>query len=294
MTDAALLDSRQQAVGALLGHVRDVATLPSIAIEVNRLADDPMTSTNALVDLISHDQALTARVIRVANSALFGCQGTIGSLDRAVFVLGSKAVRNIAIAASLSTLFRGVSAQSPVSPADLWRHALGTAIASGLLARDVAPAITGEAFVAGMLHDVGLTAELQFDRQRFQSVVSTCADGSCDLRQAELDTFGATHEDFGSGLLRKWKLPEVLVSAAAAHHEPWHFPIEDRLVPTLVHVADWMGSQCGLGFTLDVNTSRTPDDDVLSAVGLTMAMVERHLGELSTAVVELETALRTP
>lgn len=283
--------ARAVAVAGLIHQIRDVATMPSVAMEISRIVGDPGSSAAELEAVIAKDQALSTRIVRVANSAMFGCVGRIASLDRAIFVLGFQSVRNVAIAASLSTLFRSGPLTPTLFPEDLWRHALATGVAAGLLARRVDKSIASDVFLAGLVHDIGITAELQYDRRRLLAVIERCVEHPGGFLEAEMEEFGATHEDFGAALLQKWRFPTVLVHAAGHHHRPLDLEPEHRRIPSIIKVADWMVTQCALGLTLDLPASCALEPEVLKVIGVEAAEVESLLGELSMAVMEMESML---
>ncbi len=288
-------DTRKQVVDALVGRTPQLATFPAVALDVSRVVENPQSSAAALLAVIAQDQVLSTRVLRVSNTALFGCAGRIDSLDRAVFVLGFQAVRNIAIAASLSTLFRGRRLTAQVSLQDLWTHALAVGTAAALLEQHTKSGMANDAFLAGLVHDIGITAELQNDRRKLADVIERCAaDETLDFRREEDAAFGANHEDFGAGLLEHWRLPRELICVAGAHHDPLALPEAERRAPCLVHVADWMAAECGLGLTLDRRAGTPLDSRVLDLLGLSADDVAASTAELPAAVGEMESTLPIP
>lgn len=288
-------DARKQVVDALVGRTPQLATFPAVALDVSRVVENPQSSAAALLAVIAQDQVLSTRVLRVSNTALFGCAGRIDSLDRAVFVLGFQAIRNIAIAASLSTLFRGRRLTAQVSLQDLWTHALAVGTAAALLEQHTKDGMANDAFLAGLVHDIGITAELQNDRRKLADVIERCAgDDTLDFRREEDAAFGANHEDFGAGLLEHWRLPGELVRVAGAHHDPLALPEAERRAPCLVHVADWMAAECGLGLTLDRRAGIPLDPRVLDVLGLSADDVAAATAELPAAVGEMESTLPIP
>lgn len=295
MTPEEQSDARQRVVEDLVRRTPQLATFPSVALDVSRVVENPMSNAAALLAVVAQDQVLSTRVLRVSNTALFGCAGRIDSLDRAVFVLGFQAVRNIAIAASLSTLFRGRRLTAQVSLQDLWTHALAVGTAASLLEHHTREGVANDAFLAGLVHDIGITAELQHDRRRLLEVIERClADPTRDFLTEEDAAFGANHQDFGAALLEHWRLPQELVAVAVAHHHPLTVEGDRRRVTCLVHVADWMASQCQFGLTLDVPASAELDPVVLDELGLTVEDVEGALAELPAAVGEMESTLPIP
>ena len=269
---------------AALSAVRSIshiATLPEVTVQIIEMVEDPGSSARDLHQLISADPALTARMLKVVNSAFYGLPRQIASINRAVSLLGLNAVKNIAIAASLAKLFRGGSIGPHFDAHHLWTHSCATAAA----ARTVAKAsgrkgVADEAFLAGLVHDVGILVELQFDRARFAAAIEE-AHETRNLEAAELANLGETHEGFGSVLCEHWKFPASLVWVAGHHHDPLTVPEANRDLPSIVHVADHLAGEVAGGFTLDLRPGG-PDPDVLDALGL----VQSDLMEIRTAVIE--------
>jgi HD-like signal output (HDOD) protein len=288
-------ERRQQAVEELVRRTPQLATFPAVALDVSRVVENPRAGAAALLAVIAQDQVLSTRVLRVSNTALFGCAGRIDSLDRAVFVLGFQAVRNIAIAASLSTLFRGKRLTAQVSLQDFWTHALAVGTAASLLEHVAKTNAASDAFLAGLVHDIGITAELQFDRRRLADIIERCsADATLDFIQEEEAAFGATHQDFGAALLEQWRLPPDLVVVAGRHHDPLSAEEAVRPLACLVHVADWMATQRELGLTLDVRPGGELDPAVLACLGVTLEDVASAASELPVAVSEMVSTLPIP
>ena len=262
-------------------QISHIATLPEVTVRIIEMVEDPGSSARDLHQLISADPALTARMLKVVNSAFYGLPRQIASINRAVSLLGLNAVKNIAIAASLAKLFRGGSIGPHFDAHHLWTHSCATAAA----ARAVAQAsgrkgVADEAFLAGLVHDVGILVELQFDRARFAAAIEEATETG-NLEAAERACLGDNHEGFGAMLCEHWKFPASLVWVAGHHHQPLSVPEANRDLPCIIHVADHLAGEVAGGFTLDLRPEG-PDPMVLEALGLDRA----SLGNIRAAVVE--------
>src|SRR5690606_37696748 len=142
-------------------EISHIATLPEITIKIIKLVEDPNSSAQDLNKVITNDPALGARILKVVNSAFYGLPGQIGSINRAIVLLGLNAVKNIAIAASLTKLFRGGQISPHFNAKDLWGHSIAVATATRLLADKVSLGLPDEAFLAGLIHDLGIMVEMQ-------------------------------------------------------------------------------------------------------------------------------------
>jgi HD-like signal output (HDOD) protein len=231
------------------------------------------------------------------NSSFYGLPGQVSTVERAIVLLGLNAVKNIAVSASMSTLFRGGRICPVLDARDLWLHAVCTATTSKLIADELRLAVADEAFLAGLIHDIGLLVELQFDRARFVKVVTNAkpnADGYCTehFRTIERDVFGADHQEFGRGLCRKWRFPDIFVQAAGYHHEPLELPAGQRSMACLIYVADRIAASLDdlNGFRMDISSAKI-DPSVLDELGLTEEQVEKIRAEAPSYVDDVANLL---
>src|SRR5882672_10173927 len=144
----------QQFVQQAVKKVTSIATLPEITSRIIRTVEDPKSTAAALHKIVSHDPALVTRILKVVNSAFYGLPGQVGSIERAIVLLGLNAVKNIAVAASIGQLFRGAKLCEGYTAKDLWTHCIAVAVAARDLAKQANPALADEAFLAGMIHDI--------------------------------------------------------------------------------------------------------------------------------------------
>src|SRR3990170_1968901 len=160
MSTAVLIDP-QTRLNDTLRKVTAVAALPEVTAQIIKTVEDPKSSASQLHKIVSHDPALVTRILKVVNSAFYGLPGQIGSIERAIVLLGLNAVKNLAVAASLGQLFRGAKLCDGFTPKDLWTHCIAVGVAARDLARQMKLPVADEAFLAGMIHDMGILIALQ-------------------------------------------------------------------------------------------------------------------------------------
>ncbi len=283
--------TRDAAVAAVLGRLSHLAMLPDVAVRVLALAADPNVTMARMAEVISVSPELTSRILRIVNSAFYGFPGHIRSIERATILLGLESVKNVTIAASLTRAFVGRPVSATFSPRDLWTHSLAVAAASRLVALEMDRGLAEEAFLAGLMHDIGLTAALQSDRQKVVAVLAKMeADPSANILDVEEQIFGATHQDFGAALLHVWTLPAVFSQVTASHHCPFDLPVTQRTLPMIVYVGDRLAAALEPPFVLD-DRSTDITDEALDHLRLTPAQVNAILPALPGAVNELQAAL---
>ena len=283
-------EQREQAVASALKEISHIATLPEVTLKIIELVEDPSSSAQDLHEVISNDPALCSRILKVVNSSFYGLPGQIASINRAIVMLGLNAVKNIAIAASLTKLFRGGELTPFFSAKELWDHSNTVAIACKMLSDKLGMGLGDEAYLAGLIHDIGVMVEMQYDRSNLIDALDRCnvdsnGNPSVSLIDTEEAVFGANHQDFGKGLCEKWKFPAPFVAAAGFHHNPTEAPSEARKIVYVVHVADIMASRLDGGFKLD-NPSPSIHSEVMEDLKLTDELIEGLMEKLVEAVNE--------
>ena len=273
-------------VQAAIQEISHIATLPEVTMKIIKLVEDPDSTAQDLNNVISNDPALGARILKVVNSAFYGLPGQIGSINRAIVLLGLNAVKNIAIAASLAKLFRGGKIAPNFDARDLWQNAIASACATRLLAEKVQLGLPDEAFLSGLIHDIGIMVEIQARRNQFVEVLQKLdEDPTKSLLQAETEVMGATHEQFGAGLCKLWKFPQSFQYVTGFHHRPTELAEGQRALTGLVHVADVITKQLGIGFTAGTQTNEV-DPALLKELGLTEGHLQQVAEQLPEAIEE--------
>ena len=255
-----------------LSQVTALATLPEVTAKVIKTVEDPKSSAQQLHGIVKHDPALVSRVLKVVNSAFYGLPGQVTSIDRAIVLLGLNAVKNLAIAASLGQMFRGVKLTDAYSAKDLWSHCVAVAVVGRELAKGKAT-VADEAFLGGMIHDIGLLVALQGWPERVKAVCQEAQLSDRPFVELEKDLIGVNHGYLGKALAERWQFPKSCQSVAAYHHTPLLPPEPERTVVAIVAVADVLCCQAGLGFPLTAKT-QTITPELLKAAGLTAEKVE--------------------
>jgi HD-like signal output (HDOD) protein len=210
--------------------------LPTVAMEVVEMVDNPKTSASKLGKMISTDQALTAKVLKIANSPFYGFPKKISTIDFAIIVLGYDALKEIVISISLVSSLQKRS-DSHFDAKSFWDHSIAAGVLARRLARDLNYRISGEVFVAGLLHDMGISVLHRYFRNEFKRVVDIARETDLTFVEAEESVLGVTHADVGGWLAERWNLPDHLVEAIKHHHVPGRAERNPELV-ALIHCAD--------------------------------------------------------
>jgi len=252
---------------------------------------NPQVEAREVAALIGGEPALYARVLRVANSPFYGQSRSIASLDRALVVLGLEAVRGIAAAACLDRTVPKNRQQSLVDLRAIVRHSLATAAAAQSLARIRRPALAAEAFIAGLLHNLGIVVQMSIDPAGIQAIIALreAADAR-EMRALESEQTLVGHEDCIAAIFEAWNLPESLVAAVHDHHDPAAVTPAHRPLAALINLGAHLGLASGHTFTLE-HTPASRNPFAMACLGHDDAELDRIAEELPSRVHELNKAL---
>lgn len=223
----------------ILKGVRKLPSLPMVVVELLQSIDNDEADTHQLAAKLAHDQALAAKVLRVANSSFYGLQGTVESIADAIAVLGLHGLRSLATAAAVTDVFakNNGGRDHSYDLRTFWRHS----VAVGLFANEIARQQgmnQGNAFAAGLLHDIGQLALAScFPRHLAAVAQARTASGDCWLF-AERRVLGLDHAEIGQLLTEHWRFPPLLSRAIGTHHAP---DIRNEPLATLIHLANALG-----------------------------------------------------
>lgn len=200
-----------------LMNAENLPSLPTVALEVLRLAKSDDVSVDAIARVIQNDPALTAKLLRVVNSPLFGVAREVASIKQATVILGLRAVKAMALSFSLVDALR-VSEGDDFDLAGYWKRSVVTSVAARLLARETCPRFAEEAFVAGLLSDIGLFVGWRCLSGEFRKASELVRSQRMAPVDAEVQALGQSHAALGKMLLERWRLPEPILAAVGAHH----------------------------------------------------------------------------
>ena len=218
----------------IVKKVQDLPTLPGIVMELLNAIDEEDVNISVLAQKVSHDQALTAKTLRFANSSLYGTSSKAATIQQAITFLGMQTVRNLIIAAAMTGCFPERRCAGFDFKA-FWRHSMATAICAKSLARHIG-SDQDQAYTAGLLHDIGRLVLVTRFPQHYEKAIAYRIDHDCHMLEAEREVLGIDHVQAGSALAMHWSLSETLRHAIAGHHEP---ETQDGItLAAIVHVAD--------------------------------------------------------
>lgn len=205
-------------VHEIIGKLDDLPTLPAIVYELSRVINDPMSSTAEVEKIMANDISLTTKVLRLANSAYYAIPGGVSSLQRAIAYIGYDTINQLTLSASVINALDAKN-HSTFDVRDFWKHSLGVAMASEVIAREVKYKTPSDLFTCGLLHDMGKVAILIVAQPQFEETVLYAHEQQLSLIEAEEALGAAKHTHVGFELAVKWRLPTQIQNAIANHHQ---------------------------------------------------------------------------
>lgn len=200
--------------------LKDISALPSLPLLYNRLDESinhPRSSIADIARILSEDQGLTSRILKLANSPLFGYFSKIDTITQAVTIIGIQQVRDMALAISVMGLFEGIP-EDLITMDRFWRHSIACALTSRVLATSQRETNLERFFVAGILHDIGRLVMFLRIPELCREMIETANQQCLCLHDVERQRLGFDHAAVGGALLRQWKLPLRVADPVENHH----------------------------------------------------------------------------
>lgn len=234
-------DSQSSNLLAKICDADNLPSLPVVALRILQMCQADDVSVNDMAEVVGQDPVLTAKILKLVNSPLFGVARKIVSLPQAMMVLGLRTVKVLTLSFSLVDSY-GQKRVEWFDYKTYWRRSLTQAVAARLIAEEAATLIRDEAFVAGLLSNLGILAMVQVIRERYQEPYCRTAGSHEALLAAERASLGLTHADVSRAVFEKWNLPPDVCLAAALHHEGCQAGMQDQtaLLVDTVFLAAWI------------------------------------------------------
>jgi len=219
----------------IVKHETELTSFPDIFFRIKEVLEDESASADRIAKVVSTDMSLSAKLIKLVNSPLYGFSQTIDSISRAVALVGGKELSTLALGISAINYFKDIPPEL-IDMEAFWRHSITCGIFAKILAGTQTGLSPERFFIAGLLHDVGRL--ILFKKLPYASTEAMlfARENSIPLPEAELSVMGFIHTDISKPLLAAWKFPEGLSSMINYHHNPMEFP--NPLEPAIIHVAD--------------------------------------------------------
>lgn len=264
--------------------VDELPTLPVVVQKVIALTEDPRSTAKDINNVLSQDQTLTAKVLRLANSAFYGFSRRISTVTEATIILGFQTIKSIVMAATVSDMLKKPLQGYALEQGDLWKHSQTSAIAARMLARELKFPRLEVAYTASLLHDIGKLVLNVYLSEAYQEVLEKVEGERLTFIQAEEMILGFNHAQVGAKICAKWNLPPELVEAIAFHHEPARATENPKLV-AITHVADFVSVSIGMGVGVD-GFLYAMSPEAITSLGVSETQIDRLIAQLVDVLID--------
>ena len=267
---------RQEKSKEIIDQIHDLATLPTIVTKLVSMLEFPSTTTDDIERIIRKDQVLTSKVLKLVNSSFYGFSRKIDKVSDAIVLLGFSALRNLIITSSIFNINQAGVRGVGTAIQNLWTHSVACGITAKLISQKLRILDANEAFVAGILHDIGKVVICQYLKKEFGEIIELMARERLSALETEERILGTTHCEIGNCLADRCNLPDNLAEVIAHHHSPSAATVAHELV-ALIHVANAISSALDPESYVSLLPERV-DEDALERLGL----VEKSAHDLCT------------
>ncbi len=243
-------DSESMAIDDVDEVIRRVKPIPQVALKLIRMINSKDYDIVEITNTVTNDQVISARVISLCNSAIFGLPTRVDSVQRALVLLGEKQLLHIALLASVQPYFSEENNGYSLCKGGLFHHGLRTAMIASCLADQFGCVEVDTAYTAGLLHDIGKTALDQYIAQAYPLFYRDVQEKARDMLTMEKSILGTNHAAVGRRLAEMWSLPEALIDCIAHHHDPQQATVSPDLT-SLVYLSDLIVSLFQTGEELE-------------------------------------------
>ena len=223
-------------------NISNLPTLPTVVIKVMKIVNDPSTSASDVAFVVGQDISLSAKILRLANSAFYGIPKAVTNLNNAVVILGLKVINTIVLSLTIFDMFPKDRKTPLFNRTAFWRHCTSCGLICKFLSARLKKFIlfdSEDAFCAGLLHDIGKIVMEQYLHDDFRNALKFARQKKIPFFEAEIKTLGYSHTDVADWLTSQWQLPSQLLAPIIYHHTPKDTQ-EYLDIVALCHVADYL------------------------------------------------------
>jgi putative nucleotidyltransferase with HDIG domain len=232
------VDDKRSELKKIIMDTKTLPTLPGVISKLNSLSDNDKASVQEMAKIVSSDQVLSARILRLANSPSYGFY-RVSTISNAMILLGVNVVKSLALSSSIFAIMEKNSV-------GLWEHSLGVGVAANLLARRLKLPECEEIATAGLLHDIGKVIISLKCSEAENEILQLVRERRIYIQEAEREIIDTDHSEVGSWLAKSWFLPDKLSEPIAFHHDVIK-SVNHRVKTSVVHIADVLIKASGFG-----------------------------------------------
>lgn len=211
---------KNKKIQKIVSTIEEIPTIPLVTDYIQKLFKSEEVTFKQVLDLVEKDPPLALKVLRLANSSFYGFINNVGTVERALILLGFNEVRNIVIGFSMQKHFNGSGINLDMKR--FWRHAIVCSLTAKYLGKYFDVLDDGSFFLSGLMHDIGKLIIAQYFKEDFSSIIDYVTENRTTFSKAEKHVLGTTHYQIAASLLQQWKIPNPVVMQVFYHHAPWH------------------------------------------------------------------------
>lgn len=271
----------------LIRHRR--TSLPTLPVVINNIivtARSEKTSAGDLANFIVNDQAISARVLRIANSAYYGMSRKIDSISRAIVVIGFKEIISLALGMGIFSAFSKKGDDAPIDITELWKHSIGVGFTARKIAKKTRNIADESTVLIGLLHDIGKIVFCLYFPDEYGEVLKKTPNEQTPLYKIEKECLGLDHAEMAYLLMKQWNFPANLIQPVRYHHNPSVCPKDQVDMAMIVNLANFICHQSGIGHS--GNNKIETDNKVLRKLGFSDENVVALTEELESERDQVE------
>jgi len=254
------------AIEKILSGVNSLPTLPTVYANLSDAMDNPSSTLERLASIISTDQSSAFKILKVANSSLYGFGGKINTISQAILYLGFNEIRSIVFAISIINFFSKSKTLLKFKPIDFWEHSIGVGITTRMIGVVSGQRNLESFFLAGIFHDIGKLLFFEFAPKEYANVLDLVETKSCTIYEAEKEVLGIDHAEAGFLLAEKWELPKSIQESIRFHHQGLANDENDKLIAA-VHLGNIIARIYEFGYPGD-NLIPEPNSEIWNVLKL--------------------------
>ena len=265
-----------------LTRIKEIPTLPEVIQEVLAAVASDESSARDLAGIISKDQSLCSKALRIANSAFFAQNRRILEIEDAIVVLGFDSIAQLIVATVVVDAFRSVRLSPSFKLYGVWKHSIGVAVTSRIIAETVlGEAKPSTAYTAGLLHDAGKLVMLSYLPDRYAPVLAKLESAELFVHEAERSILGFTHCDVSEWLCRRWNFPKELIGPIARHHHDLPSDPDGDVVTRIVRLANILCNRMEIGYSGNAKKYSVSSEELV-----TIGLDEVKTGKIEESLIE--------
>ena len=273
------MEDKRGEIRRIIKDIKTLPTLPGVITKLGALAENNKVSVQEMAQVVSSDQVLSAKILRLVNSAFYGFSGRISTVSNALILLGVNVVKSLAISSSIFEIMEK-------NVVGLWEHSMGVAVAANVMSKRLRLPEPEETSTAALLHDIGKVIIKIKLQQEFSQLTTRIEEQGLMMIEAEQELLETDHAEIGEWLARTWLLPEKLIEPIACHHSV-EKSILHQTKTSVVHVADVLIKASGFGFSGD-NLVPSIQPVAWKRLGLSEQLLESIIEEVQDKLVEVK------